>query len=240
MRPHLASIRIVCLALLALTALEAPASAQGLFNWFGGGQQQDDRYPRQNSWFGRQERQELPPQTSAYSDPNGSPAPQQGVTSSGGTGRSVAYCVRLCDGRYFPMQRHNNATSIQLCNAFCPAAKTQVFNGSAIDHAVAANGARYADLDNAFVYRERILDNCTCNGRNSFGLAPIDAASDPTLRPGDIVASGDNVKAALIAAAAAKERVTAREAASERPALRGSSRRAAAAAPAPVEAPPED
>ena len=34
----------------------------------------------------------------------------------------------------------------------------------------------------------------------------IDVASDPTLRQGDIVASGDNVKAALIAMAAAKER----------------------------------
>ena len=97
-----------------------------------------------------------------------------------------------------------------------------------------ANGARYADLDNAFVYRERILDNCTCNGRNSFGLAPIDAASDPTLRPGDIVASGDNVKAALIAAAAAKERVTAREAAERAPGIARFSRvAAAAAAPAP-------
>lgn len=247
MRPRLASTRIVCLALLALTALEAPASAQGgLFGWF----QRDDRYPqRQNSWFGRQERQEVPPQASAYTDPYSSPAPQQGgggTSSSGGTGRYVAYCVRLCDGRYFPIQRHNNATSIQLCSAFCPAAKTQVFNGSAIDHAVASSGARYADLDNAFVYRDKIVSNCTCNGKDSFGLAKIDVAADPTLRPGDIVASGDNVKAALIAAAAAKERVVAREAANERPALRGTSRRAAVAAqrnepalPDP-EAPPED
>lgn len=187
----------------------------------------------------------MPPQTSAYSDPYGSPAPQQGGTSSGGTGRYVAYCVRLCDGRYFPMQRHNNATSIQLCSAFCPTAKTQVFNGSAIDHAVASSGARYADLDNAFVYREKIVSNCTCNGKDAFGLAKIDVAADPTLRPGDIVASGDNVKAALIAAAAAKERVTAREAANERPTLRGdASRRVASrpgpAAPAETDERPED
>jgi len=151
-RPRLASIRIVCLALLALTAVEAPASAQGgLFGWFSG--QRDDRYPqRENSWFGRQERQQMPPQGSAYSDPNGSPSHSSGApSSSGGTGRYVAYCVRLCDGRYFPMHRQSNATSIQLCNAFCPAAKTQVFNGSAIDHAVASSGARYANLDNAFV-----------------------------------------------------------------------------------------
>ena len=143
-------------------------------------------------------------QVSAYSDPSAPmEAPRYGAPSTpsigGGGGRYVAYCVRLCDGRHFPMQRHSNATSIQLCNAFCPAAKTQVFNGSQIDHAVAANGARYANLENAFVYREKIVPNCTCNGKDAFGLAKIDVASDPTLKPGDIVATGDNQKAALVA-----------------------------------------
>jgi hypothetical protein len=114
--------------------------------------------------------------------------------------------VRLCDGRYFPIQRHANANPVQLCGSFCPATRTQVFNGSQIDHAIASNGARYADLDNAFVYRQKVVDNCTCNGKDSFGLARIDVAADPTLRQGDIVASGDNVKAALIAMHAAKER----------------------------------
>ena len=80
------------------------------------------------------------------------------------------------------------------------------------------NGARYADLDNAFVYRQKIVEDCTCNGKDSFGLAQIDVAADPTLRQGDIVATGDNVKAALIAMAAAKERA---RGANERPALRG-------------------
>src|SRR5436305_10157687 len=196
---------------LALVTQQAPASAQGFFNWFGGGQRQDDRYPRQNSWFGQRERQ-YSPQVSAYTDPGAMMQERYGPAStpsiSGSAGRSLAYCVRLCDGRYFPMQRHANSTSIQLCNAFCPAAKTQVFNGSQIDHAVASNGARYANLDNAFVYREKIVPGCTCNGKNAFGLAKIDAAHDPTLRPGDIVASGDNQKAALLAAANKQARST--------------------------------
>jgi hypothetical protein len=33
--------------------------------------------------------------------------------------------------------------------------------------------------------------NCTCNGRNAFGLAPFDMTKDTTLRPGDIVATKD-------------------------------------------------
>jgi hypothetical protein len=214
--------QIVSLALLAIMSQAAPASAQGFFDWFRGGQ--DDRYPRQNPWSGGQ-RQYVPPQANAYADPYGQQAPEQSSPApSGGTGRYVAYCVRLCDGRYFPMQRHGNATSIQLCNAFCPAAKTQVFNGSAIDHAVANNGARYANLDNAFVYREKIVSGCTCNGKDAFGLAKIDVANDPTLRQGDIVASGDNQKAALAAAANKQARSTI----TEKAALRSSPARAKA------------
>jgi Protein of unknown function (DUF2865) len=198
----------------------APAQAQGFFDLFFGGPQRSRHVPHQ---------------ANPYSDPNQHGSDRYGerparAPSSGG-GRSLAYCVRLCDGRYFPMPRHAGATSIQLCNAFCPAAKTQVFNGSQIDHATASNGARYADLANAFVYRQRVVADCSCNGKDSFGLARIDVASDPTLRQGDIVASGDNVKAALIAMAAARER--GRDAATERPALRGTSPRTATTAPVP-------
>jgi len=210
----------IVVAILALAA--EPASAQGIFDWFGGGQRQ-----RQNSWFGgNPQRQYAPPQGNAYSDPSNpsdrpvySPFGGQAQVSSG-TGRAVSFCVRTCDGRYFPIQRHANASPVQLCGAFCPAAKTVVFNGSQIDQAVAANGARYADLDNAFVYRQKIVEGCTCNGKDSFGLARIDVANDPTLRQGDIVASGDNVKAALIAMAAAKERGAARDPVSEKPSVR--------------------
>jgi len=216
-RPRLA-VQIASIV-AALAALPAPASAQGFFDWFN--QRRDDRYQHQNSWGGQRQnswsghqqqgwsgQRPYTPQVSAYSDPTvPMQAPRYGAPSTpsiggGTTGRHVAYCVRLCDGRYFPMQRHANATSIQLCNAFCPAAKTQVFNGSQIDHAVASNGARYANLENAFVYREKIVPNCSCNGKTPFGLVTLDVSADPTLKPGDVVSTGDNVKAALIANAA--------------------------------------
>jgi hypothetical protein len=75
-----------------------------------------------------------------------------------------------------------------MCSALCPAAKTSIFIGSEIAHAsAAAGGGRYADLDNAFVYRKKMIDGCTCNGHDAFGLAPMDVANDPTLRPGDVV-----------------------------------------------------
>ena len=60
-----------------------------------------------------------------------------------------------------------------------------------IDGAVAPNGARYADLDQAFAYRDKTVPNCTCNGKDGLGLARIERPRDPTLRPGDIVATDD-------------------------------------------------
>jgi hypothetical protein len=106
-------------------------------------------------------------------------------------GHGTVYCVRTCDGRYFPLQRHAGTSPAEMCHSFCPASKTMVFSGGKIDSAVAANGTRYADLDNAFVYREKVVDNCTCNGVDGLGLAHLDTASDPTLRPGDIVATNE-------------------------------------------------
>jgi hypothetical protein len=223
--------RLAPMLTLAALTCATPACAQGFFDMIFNG----DRYAPRPS------RSYTPPQGSSYVDPS-NPSDRPVYGPSGGApqvshgGGRVAYCVRLCDGRYFPIQRNASANPAQICSAFCPAAKTQVFNGSQIDHAYAGNGARYADLDNAFVYRQKIVEGCTCNGKDSFGLTRIDINADPTLRQGDIVASGDNVKAALIAMAASKER---REAA-ERPALRGSvSRRAALPAGAtPVSPPP--
>jgi len=203
--------------IVALGAYAAPAAAQGFFDWFS--QRQDDRYVRQNpyyrprgeSWSARPQPQSAP-QTRAYSESGATMQERHGPVSTpsieGGTGRAVAYCVRLCDGRYFPMPRHSNATAVQLCNAFCPAAKTAVFNGTQIDHAVASNGARYANLANAFVYRQKIVPGCTCNGKDEFGLARIDVKSDPPLKPGDIIATGDNQKAALAAMANKNVRAT--------------------------------
>lgn len=223
-RPRLALVRLISFGLLATTLCAVPASAQGLFDSLFNG----DRYaPRRgpSSYVPRGGNAYAEP---SWGQPQESPAPQ----ASTGTGRSVAYCVRLCDGRYFPMQRHTNATPVQLCNAFCPSAKTQVFNGGDIDHAVAPTGARYADLEHAFVYRQKIVADCTCNGKDAFGLTKIDVASDPTLRPGDIVANGDNVKVALTAMMAAKER---REAATnERNEKRADAARKLAPRPAPT------
>lgn len=143
------------------------ASAQGFFDFF----------------FGR--RPSPPPQAQSYApfDYNDGQVERRSESAP-----AAAYCVRLCDGRYFPLPR-NAGKAAETCNSFCPTAKTKVFSGSGIDHAVATDGKRYADLENAFAYRDKVVNNCTCNGKTAFGLARVNVAEDPTLRPGDIVAT---------------------------------------------------
>ncbi len=155
---------------LALITSSVPAPAQSLFNFLFG--------PR---------RPAASPSVSAYADPYPATGRTDDAAGYGG-GPSVAFCVRLCDGRYFPLQR-SAGNPAQLCSAFCPASQTKTFSGSRIDHALASDGTRYASLANAFAYRDRIVEGCTCNGHDAFGLMTLPAETDPTLRSGDIVAT---------------------------------------------------
>jgi len=161
--------------LLALTPL-APASAQSIFERIFGGLRHAIEAPA-----------ELPANVRSFADPFSNP--DQVVEPRRERGPMMAYCVRTCDGHFFPVQAHAGVSTAEACHAFCPASETRLYSGGGIDHAAAANGSRYADLDTAFIYRQQIVAGCTCNGRNAFGLARVDVNSDPTLRPGDMVAT---------------------------------------------------
>jgi hypothetical protein len=168
---------LVAAAMLASSVALAPrmAAAEGLFDFFFGGAQ-------------KQQQRQAPPQASFFADPLGlnqqaAPAPCPVVAGSG-----PAFCVRSCDGRYFPLARAN-ATPVQTCQAFCPASATKVFFGSTIDSASSATGERYAESENAFAYRKALRADCTCNGRDPAGLAPVDLTLDSSLRAGDVIAT---------------------------------------------------
>jgi hypothetical protein len=173
-RRFIGGIRLMLLTALCASAVAwpgAPASAQGLFDFLFGAP-----------------RRPMPASASAYADPSQS-NPFGRRSEHSASGGAVAYCVRLCDGRFFPIQRSSGADPAQVCSSFCPAAKTKIFSGGSIDHASARDGTRYADLRSAFSYRERIVPDCTCNGKDSADLVTRPAAEDPTLRTGNIVAT---------------------------------------------------
>ncbi|RXH14021.1 DUF2865 domain-containing protein [Bradyrhizobium guangzhouense] len=171
-----------------LLAAPAPVSAEGLFDFFFGGLQQ------------QRPQRDVPPQASSFVDPfasqqnQGQPqyVPPTRTAAAGGSG--PAFCVRSCDGKYFPLMR-GLASPAQMCQAFCPASATKVFFGSSIDGAYSQTGERYADSENAFAYRKALRADCTCNGREPAGLAPVDLTLDGSLKAGDVIATSDGLVA---------------------------------------------
>ncbi|WP_436215759.1 DUF2865 domain-containing protein [Bradyrhizobium sp. LjRoot220] len=140
--------------------------------------------------FGGLSRARGPSISLPFANGDGSMPLQRGeMRRYGGGGQ--AYCVRTCDGRYFPLTASDNASRVASCDSFCPASETKVFYGSSIDNAAAEDGKPYSELPNAFRYRNELVSGCTCNGKDQIGLAPVKIENDPTLRRGDIVA-GEN------------------------------------------------
>jgi Protein of unknown function (DUF2865) len=113
--------------------------------------------------------------------------------SVGGGGGEQAYCVRTCDGRYFPITAGNGQSRAASCSSFCPASETKVVYGSTIDVAETEKGKPYSELPNAFRYRNELVAGCTCNGKDQLGLAPVKIEDDATLRKGDIVAGANGL-----------------------------------------------
>lgn len=102
-----------------------------------------------------------------------------------------AYCVRTCDGRYFPISGSGGESRAKTCSSLCPASETKVVYGGGIDNAFTDKGQPYSALPNAFRYRNEVVSGCTCNGKTTGGLAKIDISNDPTIRRGDKVADAD-------------------------------------------------
>jgi len=178
-RRHAALIAAIAIA-SPIAFAPHPVSAEGLFDFFFGAQKQQHQAP--------------PPQASFFADPfNNNPAPppqpHAAVASSG-----PSFCVRTCDGKYFPLTRAA-ASPVQMCQSFCPASATKVYFGSNIDSAATVSGERYADSENAYAYRKALRADCTCNGRDPAGLAPVDLTLDSSLRPGDVIATTDGLVA---------------------------------------------
>jgi Protein of unknown function (DUF2865) len=158
-------------AMLAVAALAPSAQAQDFFS----------------SFFRNFGRSRGPVFQMPFGDNFQQAEPRQRYGSGGGQ----AYCVRTCDGRYFPIAGADKESRAAACSSLCPKADTELVYGSPIDNAATENGKPYSKLPNAFRYRNEFVAGCTCNGKDAVGLARVEPEKDPTLRSGDIVA-GEN------------------------------------------------
>lgn len=166
-RPNMTRFGMSALAVAATLALAAPAMAQSPGDFFaalfGGLIRPQPAMPRM---------MEMPP-----------PEVSRPV-------RTTAYCVRMCDGRYFPLTSSDDADA--KCASFCPKAEARVFRGGAtIDDAESADGRSYSAIPNAFLYRTKLVESCSCTGKGPLGVASPALEEDDTLRPGDVVMTKD-------------------------------------------------
>jgi hypothetical protein len=170
-----ATVTALCALALAPTA-QAEDFLSALFGAFGGSRPQA---PAVRLPFGNESNPTAPP---------GDPRPRAGYSGGG-----QAYCVRTCDGRYFPITASDAQSRAASCNSFCPASDTRIVYGSSIDNAATESGKPYSELPNAFRYRNELVAGCSCNGKDQVGLAPVRIENDPTLRKGDIVAGSNGL-----------------------------------------------
>jgi Protein of unknown function (DUF2865) len=114
--------------LVGVAGLSVPAQAGDFFsNLFGG--------------FGARPQAPRPQMVLPFGDDGTQPmeAPRPRTAYGGGQ----AWCVRSCDGRYFPIAGPDAQSKAASCNSFCPASQTEIVYGNDIDHAATSNGKPY-------------------------------------------------------------------------------------------------
>ena len=167
---------VAMVVLRACRAYPALASAEGLFDFFFGG--------RKSSSSARRPRKpiSLPIRSASTSSP-------RRRSRSRAAGSGPAFCVRSCDGKYFPVAARGGATPVQMCQAFCPASATKVFFGSIIDGASSAGGERYAEAKTP----SPIARRCAPTAPATAAIPPASrrwiSTLDSSLRPGDVIAT---------------------------------------------------
>jgi hypothetical protein len=106
------------------------------------------------------------------------------------------YCVRTCDGFYFPLAGRGSTSKAEMCRALCPAAATEVYRlgagADSFESAVSERGKPYASLPNALAYRKSLKPGCSCRGSAATAMS-VTITHDPTLAHGDIVVTQKGV-----------------------------------------------
>ena len=140
------SCRLMSCAVLAAAASMLPptAQAQDFFSAFFGGLGGGRPFAPAAPLPFASERGYLPQQA----------RPRRAESAQAG---GQAFCVRTCDGRYFPISASDNQSRAASCNNFCPASDTKVVYGGSIDSAVTESGKAYSDLPNAYRYRNEVV-----------------------------------------------------------------------------------
>ena len=108
-----------------------------------------------------------------------------------------SFCVRLCDGYYFPVAPVSNDGELNahesLCAGVCPGAPTRLFvmpgGSERMEDATSRDGKTYSALPVAFRHTGTSDNTCTCRPNNIAHTKIVSVLKDFTLRQGDLVMS---------------------------------------------------
>ena len=171
-----------------LLTLATPASAQGLFEMLFGG-------------FHRH----APPEAQAYADPlhdffRAPDRPRERADS----GPASAYCVRTSDGFYFPVQSQAGLSAADACHAFCPASRdAALFRRRHRQRRRRATAAATPISIPPSSIASSWSPAAPATAAIASAWRTSTSTTDPTLRPGDIVAT----RGGLVAVTAVKNKV---------------------------------
>jgi hypothetical protein len=147
---------------------------------------------------GRSDRSERVRPDTSWSDPpvRFTVRPKREDAGYSGSMGERHYCVRTCDGFYFPLAGRGSMSKAEMCRALCPAAPTEVYRlgggADSIESAVSERGKPYASLPTALAYRTSLKPGCTCRGSGATAMS-VPITRDPTLARGDIVVTQKGV-----------------------------------------------
>ena len=120
-----------------------------------------------------------------------------GARRAAAYGGGQAYCVRTCDGRYFPVTGAGQRRAVRRsCNSFCPASDTKVFYGEQHRQRLRRRQVLFGAAQCVSLSRRdrRRLHLQRQGPVRAWPRSNID--DDPTLRKGDLVASTDGLMVA--------------------------------------------
>lgn len=167
MRPNLQVCFTAAIAVLVLGLCASHVQAQSLLQSLFGNIFKSEpakpkpraQHPNSHSLPGRTERAALPSGYGHHSYNN------RRIRRSG---YYRAYCVRTCDGYYFPVSNSSSRSGFrkaaQECQRRCRGSKLYYLprHSTEVENMVDMKGRRYEKSPNAFVYRKTLIDGCSC------------------------------------------------------------------------------
>jgi hypothetical protein len=194
-------VAVAGLVLLSVTG----STAEDRDEFYAIARGEDPRAPRAHGWQPFQRRAQGSAAAPAATAPEEAARRQMARRSrqaamAGASAGSRSFCVRACDGYFFPvgpvLRGEGQRAQAHACAALCPGAEVQLYSSrsGAIEDARAEGGRLYTALPTAFRFRESLVAGCSCQGTVPAGLARLPLSQDHTLRPGDAVVMASGVR----------------------------------------------